>query len=780
MKKQYWEDNPFSGSTELVLDDVITHEIVIPEGTREIPYRAFGGCGKITSVSIPPSVTSIGDRAFYQCSSLTSITIPDSVTSIGEWAFSGCSSLESITIPDSVTSISESAFRECESLREVISNGYFATKEKLYAEFAKIPIRFSDREIAFVMLYQKGVAWAKRVNEQISGREKAVFDHMLAQFAQDNKAPAKVVGAYILAYLQKLLPEQLVSAMKLLEQRKYSDLTILQTNPEITMILAGGKVIENPIEAHVREWMKNSPLLPEALSVVKKGLPYAGSTTLSSREAVAFILSEYAREWNRCATSSAEPVLMRGIKIKRHPQADAVAQALDQASLSLFCESLVSGYSFRPWLIAWASFADEESIERMTATYKTMIRKRDADEDHKKARCIRDALMINDTPAAMQFYERIGELDRYAEMRGMTAMEMRDSVMLPAFDFDADGIKRYDTGDTVIEVSITPELGFRLFDTAKQKEIRSFPKKGSDPAKAEACAEAYAAFKKEVLTFAKERTALLHKLHMSGEWLNPELWRRVYVGHPVIRHLTNLLVWEDEGKTTFVIEGDRFVDCKGQPCNPKGKIRVAHVIEMDPAQTVAWQRYFARTGKKQLFEQVWEPLYARRISEIRETRYAGAVLSKEERSAVKKALALRGIDVHSGEMRRYYDDSTGKFAFSNENDMYFGRSLCLHYTVDEKTGAVTFGKSVIHDGSPREMNAILLVLDKATMAHQVSCDNDPALTEESLSGFTAAQISGLLELAVSHSAIRCTALLLEYKKKHFPEFADIDEFTLDW
>ena len=544
------------------------------------------------------------------------------------------------------------------------------------------------------------------------------------------------------------------------------------------MILAGGKVIENPIEAHVREWMKNSPLLPEALSVVKKGLPYAGSTTLSSREAVAFILSEYAREWNRCATSSAEPVLMRGIKIKRHPQADAVARALDQASLSLFCESLVSGYSFRPWLIAWASFADDESIERMTATYKTMIRKRDADKDHKKARCIRDALMINDTPAAMQFYERIGELDRYAEMRGMTATEMRDSAMLPAFDFDADGIKRYDTGDTVIEVSITPELGFRLFDTAKQKEIRSFPKKGSDPAKAEACAEAYAAFKKEVLTFAKERTALLHKLHMSGEWLNPELWRRVYVEHPVIRHLTNLLVWEDEGKTTFIIEGDHLIDCKGQPCTAKGKIRIAHVIEMDPAQTVAWQRYFARTGKKQLFEQVWEPLYARRISEIRETRYAGAVLSKEERSTVKKALALRGIDVHSGEMRKYYNGS--KYVFSNENDMYFGGSLCVHYTVDEKTGAVTLGISTVCSHNVREMNAILLELDRATLSHQVSNDNDSVLTAENLSDFTAAQISGLLNLAIDSKAARCTALLLEYKKKHFPEFADIDEFSLDW
>ena len=90
--------------------------LIIPDGTTELPSRAFKQCTSIQSVRIPVSLTSIGASAFSYCSSLTSLTIPDSVTSIGEGAFCRCRSLTSLTIPDSVTSIGEEAFYYCSSL----------------------------------------------------------------------------------------------------------------------------------------------------------------------------------------------------------------------------------------------------------------------------------------------------------------------------------------------------------------------------------------------------------------------------------------------------------------------------------------------------------------------------------------------------------------------------------------------------------------------------------------------------------------------------------------
>ena len=38
----------------------------------------------------------------------------------------------------------------------------------------------------------------------------------------------------------------------------------------------------------------------------------------------------------------------------------------------------------------------------------------------------------------------------------------------------------------------------------------------------------------------------------------------------------------------------------------------------------------------------------------------------------------------------------------------------------------------------------------------------------------------LLKLAIDSKATRSTALLLNYKNEHFPEFAEVEEFTLDW
>ena len=148
---------------------------------------------------------------------------------------------------------------------------------------------------------------------------------------------------------------------------------------------------------------------------------------------------------------------------------------------------------------------------------------------------------------------------------------------------------------------MTPDLDFRIYDVGAKKELRSFPKKGSDPEKAAACAEAFAGFKKEVLTFAKLRSELLHKMHLSGEYVNPELWRKVYVDHPVIRHLAQLVVWQDEADETFIIEDGKTVNAHRADYVPNGKIRVAHVLNMKSADIDAWQQMLGREGRKQIF-----------------------------------------------------------------------------------------------------------------------------------------------------------------------------------
>ena len=112
--------NPTCYAENLYLNgELLTGDIVIPDGVTKIPNYMFQNNKNITSVTIPESVTSIGDYAFWNCTGLTSVTIPGSVTSIGDRAFYGCTSLTSVTIPGSVTEIGGSAFGSCYSLTSI-------------------------------------------------------------------------------------------------------------------------------------------------------------------------------------------------------------------------------------------------------------------------------------------------------------------------------------------------------------------------------------------------------------------------------------------------------------------------------------------------------------------------------------------------------------------------------------------------------------------------------------------------------------------------------------
>ena len=149
---------PFGCAKNLYLDNVLTEELVIPEGVTSINARAFQGCDGLISVIIPDSVTSIGLYAFYQCDSLKEITLPfvgenkdgtsnthfgyifgatvysdqhyyvpvslekvtvTAATSIASYAFYNCTNLTNVVIGDSVTLIGASAFSGCSELEEI-------------------------------------------------------------------------------------------------------------------------------------------------------------------------------------------------------------------------------------------------------------------------------------------------------------------------------------------------------------------------------------------------------------------------------------------------------------------------------------------------------------------------------------------------------------------------------------------------------------------------------------------------------------------------------------
>ena len=84
------------GSNLHIDGELLTGELIIPDGVTRIGDYAFFDCDNLTSITIPDSVRSIGERAFYTCDSLTSITIPSNVTTIGNMAFDQCRNLTNV------------------------------------------------------------------------------------------------------------------------------------------------------------------------------------------------------------------------------------------------------------------------------------------------------------------------------------------------------------------------------------------------------------------------------------------------------------------------------------------------------------------------------------------------------------------------------------------------------------------------------------------------------------------------------------------------------------
>ena len=102
-------------------------ELIIPEGTGEIPYCFFqnygGGNANLTHVVLPNSLRRIGENAFYRQSKMCEkIVFPEGLVFIGKSAFSGCSQIPSIELPSTLQMIGQTAFSGCSNLSNIICN----------------------------------------------------------------------------------------------------------------------------------------------------------------------------------------------------------------------------------------------------------------------------------------------------------------------------------------------------------------------------------------------------------------------------------------------------------------------------------------------------------------------------------------------------------------------------------------------------------------------------------------------------------------------------------
>ena len=95
-------------------------ELIIPEGTGEIPYCLFENAN-LTHVVFPNSLRRIGERAFAgQRKICKNIVFPEGLILIGAKAFVNCSQIHSIELPSTIQMIAQEAFSGCYNLSSIV------------------------------------------------------------------------------------------------------------------------------------------------------------------------------------------------------------------------------------------------------------------------------------------------------------------------------------------------------------------------------------------------------------------------------------------------------------------------------------------------------------------------------------------------------------------------------------------------------------------------------------------------------------------------------------
>ncbi|MFK3735245.1 WGR and DUF4132 domain-containing protein [Streptomyces sp. NPDC088090] len=223
--------------------------------------------------------------------------------------------------------------------------------------------------------------------------------------------------------------------------------------------------------------------------------------------------------------------------------------------------------------------------------------------------------------------EKIAEV---AEGLGLTGEQLADRLV-PDLGLDADGSTVIDYGTRLFTVGFDEGLGPYVLD-AEGRRLKDLPKPGARDETELATAERkrYLALKKEVRALAADQVRRLEAAMVDGRsWTGAE-FRRLFVEHPLVRHLARRLVWSaerDGTATAFRISGDRAcVDVRGGlvAVADDATVTLPHPLRF-PGRIDAWSEVLADHGIPQPFPQL-----GRRIHAATEEEAAGARLTRFE------------------------------------------------------------------------------------------------------------------------------------------------------
>lgn len=783
--------------------------VTIPAGVTEIGYNAFKGCKKLTEllvskgnsvyrtvdgilfkgdvliccpegkegdVTIPEGVTRIEDWAFQGCNNLTNVTIPEGVTEIGCGAFSVCKKLTGVALPRSIRKL-EVSYPD-EKLYKTMPEGLFQTADKLNADFVTMIDRawrkqMTPKDWAGLYLFQT----AKNFQELCKSRmEKVPADEclsaMLELLADCKKGSVYVQAAnFVVEHMKEISPEHVQALYKMAAAKKSFQKAADILKPLVSTKQKKAAEPDGPF-AFLEDAFQEEQLLKHykehkgVLARLGEVLLADGSGQKAPKLAVLAAVMPYAEQYQRPAHISTYK--KDYIQVNLVKEADRAAELLDRESLLGLLDQLLKYHV--SWYIPYCRYADGKRIVSLNSQMQDWADwYRYGVTGRNNIITARGAMLLSDTREAMLYLDKVETsrgtaLDEYAKLRGTKADTLRDTV-LADFGLDEKGEKVYDLGGNTITVTLALDLALRIFDENAGKAVKSIPKKGADPKKYEAAKADFAEIKKNVKKVVKARCDRLFQDFLSGAEYPAKKWRASYLGeNPVLRQVASLLVWSQDGQT-FTLRDGAAIDSGEQSYTVGNKpIQVAHPMEMEPGDVLAWQKYFNNHGIKQPFAQVWEPVV--RESAIRPTMYQDIELPLYQ---------FKGKEKHGISFSYDYSLSILQISFAGCDLELDCSGLNLRHNLDlnglVKMGGFTFKQYT------RQVNHIVALLDQWTIIGWIMKD-DAAIVAH-LDSATLAQVMEYLNLAIDNGKTNVTAELLNYKNEHFPDFDPLAEFTLD-
>lgn len=798
-------------------------KVVIPEGVEVIQGGWFSGafrdCEKLHTIVFPDSLVSANWLCFegtpwlaaqkeeqvyaglvflrYQepedavGGELREVIVRDGTKTIGEYAFGQTRSRLRVVLPKGLQKL-DNAFTSSDHVEELVfqdrleateypdgwkvpglkrcSGGVPHTDAKLSAVYKAFYTGEPD-DTAWIQLYQQEQSWKKAVRDRMNQNPEHIGPSLskMAELLRGLEAPDKTLGnraaAFALEYCRSAGKEALQAIYDVLKENKYPALKKLEGDTQFMEQLQGKEEdlsALHPVEAGIFAKFKPTPAFENVLSHISEGVCYAGSTEVCAKRVVAYVVYSYTKQYDPSSARYISDYRGGCMAYEKVPEADKVAQALDQNQLLALLKDLTERYAGE-YALPYGRYADEKHAASLLGIMREWENwgKYAANGRH-HIMIARSGLMLNDTRTAMLHFDKVGNLDNYAAIRGTDAQTLRDTV-LSEFGFDANREIRYDLGGNILVAKLEKDLQLSLFDTNAGKTVKSVPKKNADAALCEKAKKEISELKKNIKKVLTARKHMLYDQFLSGAGTASANWKRTYVENPVLNSMARLLVWTQDGKT-FTLTDAGAVMADGTPYTiGEAEIGLAHPLDMDKSDLTVWQKYFASNSIKQPFEQIWEPVVEQ--SSVAKDRYKDCMIPYYRFVGQEKyGIYVEDNDFHN-EITISFEDCDAKV----ERIDWLRHMIEMDHRFEIQSFSVR--------KFTRRTNHIIAYLDKVTVFERIK--KDDVSIAALLPGFTLAQITEFIKVAAENNCTNVTAILLNYKEQNFGEFDPMEEFSLE-